>query len=144
VALTSDDMFGFDGMFGFNVKSKRLWRPLLGVLVAFAVAAQGLLIALSGFALPAHVNTGPSTFELCLHDGQDGSELPANPDPQGSCTNCIFCLAGSHSAVIGAPPALCYRAFFQGVEVPSVKVTERLPHLLACAIANPRGPPFGA
>jgi hypothetical protein len=30
-------MFGFDGMFGFNVKSKRLWRPMLGVLVAYAV-----------------------------------------------------------------------------------------------------------
>jgi organic hydroperoxide reductase OsmC/OhrA len=32
-----------------------------------------------------------------------------------------------HSAVIGAPPALCYCAFFQGVEVPSVKVNERFP-----------------
>ena len=137
MTLTGNYMFGFDGMFGFNVMSKR--RALLGVLVAYAVAAQGLLIALSGFAF----NAGPSTFELCVHDGQDGSELPANPDRQ-DCTNCIFCLAGSHSAVLGAPPTHCYRTFFQGVEVPSVKVNERLPRLLAYAIANPRGPPLCA
>jgi hypothetical protein len=130
-------------MFGFNVKSK-LWRPLLGVLVAYAIAVQGLVIALNGFALPAQVKTGPSAFELCVHDGHDGSELPANPDHQGSCTNCILCSAGSHLAAIGPPSALCYRAFFKGVEVPSVKVNERLPRSLAYLTASPRGPPLDA
>ena len=43
-------------MFKLGMRSKRSWRPLISVLVAYAVAAQTLLITLSGFALAAHVN----------------------------------------------------------------------------------------
>ena len=53
------------------------WRPLTGALVAYAVAAQSLLIALGGFAIPAHANADPAAFELCLHDAQGKRGLPA-------------------------------------------------------------------
>ena len=33
-----------------RVVSKRLWRPLLGIVVAYAVAAQSLLLAFGGFS----------------------------------------------------------------------------------------------
>ena len=76
-------------------------RPLIGVVVAYSVAAQSLLIALGGFTLPAQADDGTPAFELCLHDGQGAPELPtSNPEHTG-CTHCIF---GSHHAAIGAPP----------------------------------------
>jgi hypothetical protein len=138
-------MFGFDDMFGFDVRSKRLWRSLLGVLVAYAVAAHSLLITLGGFAPSAHVNAAPSTFDLCLHDGQDGSELPtSNPDRHGGYTHCFFCLAGCDHPVMSPPPVVYHRTFVKGVEVPLLRACERLPQLFAYAIANPRGPPLGA
>ena len=46
--------------------SKRFCRPLMGIIVAYAVAAQSLLIALGGFTLPAQADDGTPAFELCL------------------------------------------------------------------------------
>ena len=43
------------GVFGLDLKLGRLLRPLIGIVVAYAVAAQSLLIALGGFSLPANV-----------------------------------------------------------------------------------------
>ena len=132
------------GVFRLSVKSRRFLRPLIGVVVAYSVAAQSLLIALGGFTLPAQADDGTPALELCLHDGQGPPELPAgNPDHTG-CTHCIFCFAGSHHAAIGAPPVVCHRVYVEGVQAPSVGVDERLPRLPAYSIANPRGPPLGA
>ena len=36
-------------MFGRN-GFRRLWRPFIGIVIAYAVAAQGLLIVLGGFS----------------------------------------------------------------------------------------------
>ncbi len=81
------------GVFRLTVKSQRFLRPLIGIVVAYAVAAQSLLIALGGFSLPGNVGEEAPAFELCLHDAQDAPELPAgNPDHSG-CTHCIFCFA---------------------------------------------------
>jgi hypothetical protein len=127
--------------------SNRFWRPLLGVILAYAVAAQSLLIAVGGFSFPVHAGEGAPAFELCLHDTQqdarDTPELPAsNPDHSG-CTHCIFCLAGSHHAVIGAAP-LVFRAHVETVDAPRVAGRQRLPRLPAHSIASPRGPPLDA
>jgi hypothetical protein len=47
---------------------KRFWRPLIGVVVAYAVAVQSLLIALGGFALAAApTDEAPLALALCLH-----------------------------------------------------------------------------
>jgi hypothetical protein len=80
------------GTFRLGVRPKRFWRLLLGVVVAYAVAAQSLLIALGGFSLPAHAGEGVPAIELCLHDA-DGAPLspPGNADHSG-CTHCIFSL----------------------------------------------------
>jgi hypothetical protein len=37
----------------FKRAMKQLWRPLIGIAVAYAVAAQSLLIVIGGFSLPA-------------------------------------------------------------------------------------------
>jgi hypothetical protein len=81
-----DSSVGMRGVFRLSVKSKRFLRPLIGVVVAYAVAAQSLLIALGGFALPAHANADPAAFELCLHDAQGEGDLPAGTRDQSGCS----------------------------------------------------------
>jgi hypothetical protein len=124
--------------------SKRLGRPLLGIVVAYAVAAQSLLLAFGGFALAAPADTGAPAFELCLHDGHaaPGSSdgVPSHP----GCTHCIFCFAGSHHAVAAAPPALFHRIDAEFVDVPWVSDQHALPRFSAYSVAHPRGPPLRA
>jgi hypothetical protein len=128
----------------FRIGPKRFWRPLIGVVVAYAVAAQSLLIALGGFALPAQANGDTPAFELCLHDTQGAPELPArNPDYSG-CTHCIFCFAGSHHAAIGGSAAVVHRTHFEIVSARSLADESPRPNAPACSIASPRGPPLVA
>ena len=61
------------GLFRRYTISRRLLRPLIGIVVAYAVAAQSLLIALGGFSLPVRGADGAVAFELCLHDSQGSS-----------------------------------------------------------------------
>jgi hypothetical protein len=132
------------GVFRTSVKSRRFLRPLIGVVVAYAVAAQSLLIALGGFALTAHADDAAPAFELCLHDTQGAQELPpGNPDHSG-CTHCIFCFAGSHYAVIGTAPVVFHRAYVDVVDVPWAADRRPIPRLRAHSIASPRGPPLHA
>lgn len=118
----------------------RLLRPLIGVVVAYAIAAQALLIALGGFSLPANAGDNGTAFGLCLHDAQDAPVLPAG---NAGCTHCIFCFAGSHHAVIGATPAVFHRVYVEIVDTPRAVYRKRLPRL-AHAIASPRDPPLSA
>jgi hypothetical protein len=130
------------GVFRLGTKTGRLLRPLIGIVVAYAVAAQSLVIALGGFALPAYADDGAPAFELCLHDTQSAPALPAsNPDHSG-CTHCIFCFAGSHHAVIGAALAVFHRVSVTVVVVP--RLDDGIRRLNRYAIANARGPPLGA
>ena len=129
-------------------RSNDFCRRLIGILVAYAVAAQSLLIALGGFALPARADDHAPAFELCLHDAAvtvpAPSELPAGDfDPSG-CTHCIFCFAGSHHAMIGAAPVVFHRVHVGTDDAPRVADWQRLPRLPAYSIASPRGPPLDA
>ncbi len=130
------------GIFRLSLKSKRFVRPLLAIAVAYAVAAQSLLLAFGGFALAAPVDTGAPAFELCLHAGQ---AAPASSDGVPShhpgCTHCIFCFAGSHHAVAAAPPALFHRVNVEIVDIPWVSDQHALPRFSDYSIASPRGPP---
>ena len=63
-------------MIGFGSIGARFWRTLLSVVVAYAVAAQSLLIAVAGFSLPADAGQNAPAFELCLHDQSGAPELP--------------------------------------------------------------------
>lgn len=130
-------------MFGRNNWFRRLWRPLIGVVVAFAVAAQSLLIVLGGFSALAQANTAAAAFEICHHDA-GGPGLPANVPDYPGCSHCIFCFAGSHHAVMGSPPSLFKRLAVVVIETTVVVDRHDLPDLSAHSIASPRGPPLQA
>ncbi|MGD0421503.1 MAG: hypothetical protein ABSA68_18290 [Xanthobacteraceae bacterium] len=128
----------------FNRGIKQFWRPLIGVVVAYAVAAQSLLIALGGFSLPAHADVAVPGFELCLHDSQGAPALPAEAPAHPGCSHCIFCFVGSHHALIGSPPVLFSRVDVAVIDAPWVADKHSLPRLSAYSIASPRGPPLRA
>ena len=132
------------GVFRLSVKSRWFLRPLIGVAVAYAVAAQSLLIALGGFSFPANVGDDAPAFDLCLHDAQDVPELPAGNPDHTTCTHCIFCFAGSHHAAIGAAPVAFRRVHVESVDAPRVADRQQLSRLPAYSIASPRGPPLDA
>jgi len=126
-------------MFRAGTRTKRFWRPLIGIVVAYAVAAQSLLIAIGGFQSIAHADGAPA-FELCVHDAQD-APAPAGIPSHPGCSHCILCFAGSHHGVIGSAPVLLARvnvSIVDGVRLAAAQVPPRLP---AHAIASPRGPP---
>ena len=130
-------------MFRFGGKSRRLWRPLIGLVVAYAVAAQSLLLALGGFAIPARGDeNAPVAFELCLHDAQGTPDWPAGGTSHPACSHCIFCFAGAHHAVVASPPVLSH---YVRMEITAALWTADrpvLPRIAAYSIASPRGPPL--
>lgn len=131
-------------MFGLGSGSKRFWRPLIGLLVAYAVATQSLLIALGGFALPAQANESAPGFELCLHGGQPAPDLPAGNPKHSGCTHCIFCFAGAHHALIASPSAVFHRVDIEVIHMAWAADKRALPCRSAYSIASPRGPPLRA
>ena len=133
------------GVIGHGLEPQfRLWRTLVRIAVAYAVAAQSLFIAVGGFALPTATDAQGPGFELCIHDGgtapANGPTSPSHP----ACSHCIFCYAGSHHALAAPPPALfrTVNAEFVGVAWASRRQPE--PRLSAYSIAHPRGPPLSA
>ncbi len=126
------------------MNKRRLWRPFIGIVVAYAVAAQSLLIAIGGFQLIAQADGAAPAFELCLHDAQDAPALPAKAPNHPGCNHCIFCFAGSHHAVIGSPPVLFERLYVAATDAVQVADTHGQPLLSAYSIASPRGPPLRA
>ena len=125
----------------FGKKPGRFLRPLIGVVVAYAVAVQSLLIALGGFALAAPANDTSPAFELCLHDGSTAPALPAGAPTHAPCTHCVFCFAGASLAVIGSPPLLVHRAHFEILEISWTRDKHDPPRVADHSIASPRGPP---
>lgn len=131
-------------MFGLGMRSKRFWRPLIGLVVAYAVAAQSLLIAIGGFALPAHATEGAPGFELCLHNSQGAPDLPGGSPTHPGCSHCIFCFAGAHHALIASPPVLFHRVDIEITAAPRAADKHCLPRLSPYSIASPRAPPHRA
>lgn len=132
------------GVFSLSVKSKRLLRPLTGVVIAFAVAIQTLLIAVGGFSPPADAARNAPAFELCLHD-TSGAPVPPADDPNHSaCTHCIFCFAGAHHTVFGTSPELFQRVDVVTAVIPWHAAKSGSKQQPRYTIANPRGPPVVA
>jgi hypothetical protein len=119
----------------------RLWRSLLSIVIAYAVAIQSLLIAVAGFSLPADAGQNAPAFELCLHDTSGAPQTPADNADHSGCTHCIFCFAGAHHAVIAAAPAVFRRVYVAMVVVPQLGGASGLRRLTRYTIASPRGPP---
>jgi hypothetical protein len=122
---------------------KRLWRPFLAVVVAYAIAIQSLLIVLGGFAPAAKIDSAVTGLELCHQDAQAPVEVPAkNADPGGA--HCIFCFAGAQHAVISTASTVFHRVNVAMVVVAWLGGTPGLKRLTRYTIASPRGPPLSA
>jgi len=118
------------------------WRALLSVVVAYCFAIQSLTIAVAGFSLPPDTGQTGAAFELCLHDTSGAAELPAGKSDPSDCTQCIFCFAGAHHAMVGAAPANFHRVSVAMVVVPWHGNTSVPVRQGRQTIASPRGPPF--
>jgi hypothetical protein len=126
-----------------RLRTARVLRPLIGVVVAYAVAAQALLVALGGFPLVVQGHDRVPGFELCLHDSQGAQQSPADIPDRSGCTHCVFCFAGAHHAVIGAAPTVFHRIDIEAVQTPWPPDETDQPLIPAHSIASPRGPPRG-
>ena len=123
---------------------RRFLRPLIGIVAAYAVAAQSLLIALGGLNLAAQASELQPGFELCQHGSQGAPDLPIGAPGGPGCTHCVFCFAGSHHALVGSPPFAFVRVHAGTVDVPWIADKHAVPGLPAYSIASPRGPPLRA
>ena len=121
---------------------KRSLRPLLCIVVAYAIAVQSLLLMLGGFVPAAQIDGAATGLELCHQDAQAPVEAPAKNSDQGY-AHCIFCFAGAHHAVISTAPAAFHRVNLEMVVVSWLGETSGL-RLTRYTIASPRGPPLGA
>src|ERR1700720_1938223 len=87
---------------------KRLWRPFLGVVVAYAVAIQSLLLVLGGFAPAAQIDSAVTGLELCHQHPNARVKFPEKPRPGGSVPS-FFCLPGPPRGVTTPAPAVFHR-----------------------------------
>lgn len=130
-------------MLNERAKGGRLWRPLVGIVVAYSIAVQSLLIAFA-VTLPANAAEGASAFALCQHNAQGSPAAPGLPGSPGdpACSHCLFCFAGSQHALTGSPPLLFHRVKVAIVNFLPAVAERRLPHRSPYSIASPRGPPL--
>jgi hypothetical protein len=125
-------------------RSARLWRPVLGIVVAYAIAAQSLLITLGGFALSPQADQAAPTVVLCHHVDEGTAPAPPGKSRHAGCTLCVFCFASAHVAVIGTQPILLRRISVETIGAPPAAGGQRLPGIAPHSIAEPRGPPLHA
>jgi len=130
-------MFNFRGHCGF-------WRPLIGIAVAYAVAAQSLIIVLGGFGLIVPADQGVPGFAICHHEGSDAPAAPAGAPGDPACNHCIFCFAGSQHVVLASPPTLLRDGVAEVVEARPRAASHIVILRSAYTIAIPRGPPLAA
>ena len=131
-------------MIGFGCRARRYWRPMIGIVVAYAIAAQSLLIAAGGFALPSSADVASPDSALCVHDGQSPAQPPADIPRHSEGMHCILCIPGPHHALTGAPPVLVRHAAIHASTIDWPTDLAPFPGIPAHSIANPRGPPPGA
>jgi hypothetical protein len=132
-------------MFGRDNRLKRISRPFIAIVVAYAIAAQALLITLGGFAAFVQADTGaPTAFVVCAHNTDGAPAKPADGPVYPGCNHCILCFAGTHHAVIGSPVLPATRIGFASIDVAPTYVAHAPPRLASHSIASPRGPPLHA
>lgn len=128
----------------FRRGNKRRWRPLIAVVVAYALAAQSLLITVGGFTTLAQADSGAVTFVLCAHNSDGAPAQPADAPIYPACNHCIFCFAASHHAVVEAPTVAAARIELTVIDVAPANIAYASRRLSAYSIASPRGPPLKA
>jgi hypothetical protein len=124
-------------------RSNRFWRSVVGLVAAYALALQGILIGFSGAQLAATpYDHAASGFELCLNGSQDDSGSPAIPQ---HLDHCLFCFAGVHHCALDAATQsyVGYGSFGQGSALAGA-TRSRPSDSSKYSIARPRGPPISA
>ena len=131
-------------MLNQHARRQGFWRRVIAGVIAYAVAAQSVLIVIGAFGLAARADQAPSGFELCHHDAQDSPATPALPGSSGdpACSHCLFCFAGPQQALTGSPALLFHRVNVAIVNFLPAVDDPHIPHRSPYSIANPRGPPL--
>jgi hypothetical protein len=127
-------------------RSNRFWRSVVGLIAAYALALQGILIGFSGAQLAATpYDHAASGFELCLNGTQDDSGSPAAPAIPQHLDHCLFCFAGVHHCALDAVAQshAGYDSFGQGSALAGA-TRSRPSDGSKYSIARPRGPPISA
>jgi hypothetical protein len=127
--------------------SRPVWRtfgrPLIGLVIAFAVAINALAAATLGVEV-ALADDGPGqTFALCAHDSQG---LPVSPVPKDrTCIlHCLLCLPDLKLALAAPEAAAMQTAGFQAAPIAWPADVWRLAPVSRDATTRPRGPPYSA
>jgi hypothetical protein len=131
-------------MLNQRARRREFWRRAIAVVIAYAVAAQSVLIVLGGFGLAARADQASPGFELCHHDAQESPASPAGAPGRPDCSHCIFCFAGSQHALIGSPPVLFHRVPVVVMQIPRAAEKHFVARRPSYSIASPRGPPCPA
>lgn len=122
-------------------RSQRMSRRILGCVLAYALAVQGLILAFSGGTVSYPDQTPVfAGFTLCHHDGTASPNAPAQAP---ACDHCPFCFAGA-IYLNCTPPWAPHRS---ALVVSDAAWPLAAPHLAAFFInasAWPRGPPAAA
>ena len=120
-------------------RSHRRSRRILGCVLAYALAIQGLILAFSGeVAFSPDQTPTFADFALCHHGG---TALPDKPAPVGE--HCPLCFAGA-VYVDCAPPWAPQRSERVVSDALWLLVAPRLVAVFVNASAWPRGPPAAA
>jgi hypothetical protein len=121
--------------------SRSGWRRILGCLLVYAIALQGLVFAVD--AGRSAIATVPDTtfagFPLCSH-GDDGAPAPTSPQDPATCEHCILCLTGV-VYVSSTPPATPFLGTLKISNAAWPDAAPQLVTLLGNRSAWPRGPP---
>ena len=119
---------------------------MIGLVAAYALALQGILIGFSGAQLAATpYDHAASGFELCLNGTQDDSGSPATPAIPQHLDHCLFCFAGVHHCALDAAAQshAGYGSFGRGNALAGA-TRSRPSYASEYSIARPRGPPVSA
>lgn len=122
--------------------SHRLWRRVLGCVLAYALALQSFILVLDigGPAYGASQDPVFAGFELCHHGD---ATLPNGPAQTPIGGHCPFCFAGAVFVECPAPCAAhCHTMLFSIAVWPLT--APRLVALFVNESAWPRGPPVAA
>jgi len=119
-----------------GIRRARMWRQVIGCLVAYAFALQVVLL---GFGAPVAAPVADQealTAALCLHD----AGAPPAPADKAADEHCKLCTAGAHQAFTA--PAAAQHAIVRTAETAALPATDAFaPPARTHASAQPRGPP---
>jgi hypothetical protein len=120
---------------------------VVGLVAAYALAIQGILIGFSGAQLAAtpYDHAAGAGFELCLNATQDNSGSPVTPAIPQHRDHCTFCFAGVHYCALDAAAQshADYDTFGQSSAL-AADTGSLPPGVAEYSLARPRGPPVSA